>query len=245
MSNTNVQGEPEDAVERIDPTTNGDIEDEPMHSPLTPAQFRSVLQQLDALGLTWTADVPPHLRAKDVKTRTAFPNKELGEIQQKYPSFPRELGNVIFYALTGSESMQSVIGSTEDADQKVLIARELVINQRPDFRSEFFFKYAIKVPYFVDLDWEVVIKAYERNVKDMPRIPYALLSLVFRQPLSPRVLIGGPGTEANEQETLTVAVDGHLVEKLIGSLTEARAALMRAQELAGEIGDKTETKERQ
>ena len=117
----------------------------------------------------------------------------------------------------------------KDADEKAQIARDLVINLRRGFTSEFFFKYAIKVPYFVDLDWEVVIKTYERNVRSMPRIPYALLSLVFRHSISPRL---GLDIDAGERQTLTVAVDENLIEKLIASLAEAKVALQRAGELA-------------
>lgn len=239
-SNTDVQSKPEDAIERIAPSVeeNGD-KYEPVRPPLNPEEFRSVLQEIDALNLTWTADIPPLLRLKDPKSKEeAFPSKELHEIQRKYPSFPTELGNVIFYALTGSSAMRSLLGDRDEVEQKVEIARELVIDQRADFCNEFFFKYAIKVPYYVDLDWEVVVKAFERNVQEMPRIPYALLSLVFRQSMSPRLLISGD-PETSERETLTVAVDEHLIDKLIESLTDAKGALKKAQRIASALNDKT------
>lgn len=228
-SNTDVQDKLGDAQEQVTPSRVADEEELESSQPLSLDEFRSVLQRIDDLELTWTADLPPLLRSKKKASQTAFPAKEISEIQEKYRDFPTELGNVLYYALTGSEVMRSMIGA-EDAEGKAQIARDLVINQRRDFSSEFFFKYAIKVPYFVDLDWEVVIKAYERNVREMPRIPYAILSLVFRQSMSPRFMLG-IDAEAGERETLTVAVDENLIEKLISSLNEARAALGRAGQI--------------
>jgi hypothetical protein len=231
-----VQDKPEDAIETI-PTAGNDDEDEKIRGPLGPEEFRAVLEKIDSLGLTWTADVPPLLRPRDLKfEKESFPAKEIIEIQNEYPDFPEELGHVIFYALTGSEVMRSTLGSSEDTESKVNIARELVIDRRPDFSSEFFFKYAIKVPYFVDLDWEVVVKAFERNVRDMPRIPYALLSLAFRQSMSPRLF--GADIESGRRRTLTVAVDSNLIDKLIASLTEAKDALMKAGRLTMHLNEK-------
>lgn len=241
MSSTDIQDKSGDAIEHVDTSPGMPIsgdEDETVRPPLSPDEFRSVLQQIDALGLTWTADLPPLLRSKDSKAQEAFPAQELSEVQHKYPTFPNELGNVISYALTGSDVMRSMIGNAEDAEQKAQIARELIIGQRADFSAEFFFKYAIKVPYFVDLDWEVVVKAFERNVRVTPPIPYALLSLVVRRTMSPRFLIGADA-EGGERETLTVAVNVRLIEKLIDSLTGAKSALKEAGRLAERLTKRT------
>lgn len=246
-SNLDIQDKPEDAVEptveSVAVTHDGDEDDE-AQQPLSTEEFRSVLEQIDSLGLTWTADVPPSLRSKRPKLEAqSYPAKGITEIQNKYPNFPDELGSVIFYALTGSEVMRSIIGTADEADLKAQIVRELVIDQRPDFTSEFFFKYAIKVPYFVDLDWEVVVKAFERNVRDMPRIPYALLSLAFRQSITPR-FIGTNIVESGRSRTFTVAVDSHLIEKLISSLTEAKDALKKAEGLVVSLNEKSDNAEK-
>lgn len=245
-SNLDIQDKPENASETAVETVtaviqNGD--DDEIDTPLSTEEFRSVLEQINNLGFTWTADVPPSLRSKRLKSEEeSFPAKVITEIQNKYPNFPDELGSVIFYTLTGSEVIRSIIGTADEADLKAQIVRELVINQRPDFTSEFFFKYAIKVPYFVDLDWEVVVKAFERNVRDMPRIPYALLSLAFRQSITPRFI--GTSTEAGRSRTFTVAVDSHLIDRLISSLTEAKDALKKAEGLVVSLNEKSDNAEK-
>jgi hypothetical protein len=245
-SNLDIQDKPEDAgesaIESAAVSLDDSDDDDEVLRPLSIEEFRSVLEQIDNLGLTWTADVPPSLRAKKPKSQATYPAKDIAEIQNKYPDFPDELGFVIFYALTGSETMRSMIGPADEADLKVQIVRELVIGQRSDFTSEFFFKYAIKVPYFVDLDWEVVVKAFERNVRDMPRIPYALLSLAFRQSITPRFI--GTNMESGRSRRFTVAVDSHLIEKLISSLTEAKAALKKAEGLALSLNENSDSAEK-
>src|SRR6185436_5604569 len=42
-----------------------DDEDDEDPRPLTPVQFRTALQQVDSLGLTWTADSVPVIKAKE------------------------------------------------------------------------------------------------------------------------------------------------------------------------------------
>src|SRR5437867_3405664 len=74
-------------------------EEEAAHGPLTSDEFRSVLEQTDALGLTWSADIPPRIKPKNGEKRDILLSEEYAKIQQKYPSFPRELGLVMFHAL--------------------------------------------------------------------------------------------------------------------------------------------------
>ena len=196
------------------------------HRPLSSDEFRSVLQRLDALNLTWTPDIPPLVRSREVGANDFLFSEEYISIQESHPNFPQELGFAIFHALTGSKSSGSFLGTKEEADQKAKAVREFL--DTPEFRKEFFFRYAIKVPYFLDLDWEVVIKAAEKNVETMPRIAYALLSLVFRQPTT--AITGG-----KEKETLTVAVDEKLIDRLMSSLSDVKTALVKAQKVATSI----------
>lgn len=188
--------------------------------PLTAHEFRDVLQQIDALGLTWTADLVPGLRPKGREGYEALLGREYKEIQRQYPHLPRELGLVVFHALTGRSVSSRLTDTEEDLAAKVAVVREILLTG--DYRAEFFFKHAIKVPYFANVDWEVVIKAFEKNVKDMPAIPYALLSLHFYG-------ANEFHQEEEERQTMTVAVDERLVDRLIKSLTEVKAALKRTR----------------
>jgi hypothetical protein len=77
----------------------------------------------------------------------------------------------------------------------------------------------VKVPYFSDLDWEVVFKVYERNVKEPPAISYALLSLEFED----------PGRTTNGKRRVVVAADEDMVERLIKYLSEVKLALEKSR----------------
>jgi len=184
--------------------------------PLTPDEFRDALQKIDALGLSWTADLQPSIRAKTPDNEAALLSNEFLELQERYPSLPRELGSVVFHTLTGSKAPEVIVGNEEVLKQKVAAVHEFVITT--DYRSEFFFKHAIKVPYFTDIDWEVVFKLGEKNVKGLPAISYALLSLLFHNPSVPGRRIAG-------HQTATVAVNEFLVNRLIEILSEVKNAL--------------------
>lgn len=210
------------------PNTETEAHDEESIRPLTPEEFRSVLERISALGLTWTADLPPRIRLQSDDKPGILISEEYGKIQREYPSFPRELGLVVFYALTGSEMAAAFSGEEKtQLESKALAVRELLVTS--EYKGEFFFKYAIKMPYLVDVDWEIVIKAFERNVREMPRIPYALLSLVFRQPTDPALPVS---FDAADRETLTVAVNEHLVDTLLRTLEEVKSRLQKAQKIA-------------
>jgi hypothetical protein len=202
-------------------------EENAIHFALSPEEFRATLERLDALGLTWTSDIPPLIRAKTPESRLAIRRDEFLKIQKQYPDFPHELSHVILYALTGREGDRRVIGTTEEARQKADSVRRLIINPNPNFESEFFFKYAIKVPYFVDLDWEVVVKTFEKDVQDVPHIPYALVSLVFGQSGTPGIP-SASGIDVVERDTITVAMNEMIVDRLIKHLTALKGALEKA-----------------
>ncbi|HKV41220.1 MAG TPA: hypothetical protein VJX67_18585 [Blastocatellia bacterium] len=183
-------------------------------------EFRSVLEKVSALGLTWTAELPPRITAKEELLRSSVFGEEYRKIQEQYPAFPHELFHVLYYALTGRKDLG--VESDSELDAKASVLQELLIT--PEFRGEFFFKHAIKVPYFVDLDWEIVIKAFERGVHSMPRIPYALLALEFRD-----------SDAAEGSRKVTVAVNAPLIDRLLKSLEEAKLALHRAQAVANSL----------
>lgn len=201
-------------------------EDEEELEPLTPDEFREVLQQIEALGLTWTADRYPRIKAKDVKSEGALFSGAFEEIQGEYPGLPRELSVVLSYALTGNKAFIAggvdAVGGEDFLEQKSETVRELLIT--PDFRAEFFFKHAIKVPYFESIDWEVVLKTYEKNVGRPVGVPYALLLLTFHN-TNPKA------SKIDEHQNVTVAVDEGLIDRLMGTLLEVKLALENSREL--------------
>jgi hypothetical protein len=204
--------------------------------PLSAEEFRSVLEALDSMGLTWTADLPPLMTTKREKLTTdSFSGNAYRDLQERYPSFPHELYHVMLYALTGKKTgPRKLMEESDNLERKAQALRDILIT--PEYRGEFFFKYAIKVPYFVDIDWEIVIKAFERNVQEMPRIPYALLMLGFRQPTDPLVPLGYP--EAPERRRVTVAVNEEMVDTLLESLQQTKRLLREAREIAETIAAK-------
>ncbi len=158
---------------------------------------------------------------------------ELAQLQRTYPNFPLELGAVISYILTGRK-LHSLAGNKELHEKKAAVVRESsFITEK--YRSEFFFKHSIKVPYFSDLDWEVVVKAFERNVEETPGIAYALLSLEFEDP---------KGRSINRSRTLTVAVDQYLVEQLINSLSDVKLALQKSKSITDVLDNQARLKEK-
>lgn len=206
-------------------------EEDIRHSPISAEEFRTVLESLGEFGLTWSADIPPRPRfKKGVEPGQAF-GIEYFKIQSKYPTFPRELGAVVMAAIMGSKQQAALVGSEDVLKEKVAILHDIGLIT-PEYRSEFFFKHAIKVPYFEDADWEIVIKAYERAVKPMPRSAYALLSLTFRKPLDTTLPIDEASDEYIRPDFVTVAVNDYLLDKLIIQLTDAKKALGRAQQQA-------------
>jgi hypothetical protein len=196
--------------------------DKPKTGPLSTDDFRSVLQQVHALGLTWTADAPPRLIAQKPGIENTTTLAAVQKLARSYPNFTEELGATIWYILTGSKSLAS--GQTkEDLEAKAAIVLESgLISDK--YRSEFFFRFATKVPYFSDLDWEVVVKAYEKNVQEMPGVTYALVSLQFRNPI---------GVSSPPPHAVTIALDGHSVERLIKILTDVKNALGKSTDVAG------------
>jgi hypothetical protein len=195
--------------------------------PLSPEEFRNALQKMDALGLTWTADSIPRVIAKD-ESDDAFLSEEFMQLQEAYPDLPRELSGVVFYALTGMPSHESIVGGKEDLEKKVSTVREFLLTS--EYRADFFFKHALKIPYFEAIDWEVLFKTHERNVAGMPGVAYALLMLSFHNP-NPRI------GKLDQHQNVTVAANLKLVDKLIGILIDVRTALEDARKLTDKLNE--------
>jgi hypothetical protein len=201
---------------------------EKRRGPLTSDEFTEAWHELRTLGITWTADIPPIPSFLKGYNRDAAFWKEYTELQKKFPTFPRELAIAVLHGLVKPQP-------GTDLDEKVNIIRSDLLTH--EYRSEFFFKYAIKVPYFEDVDWEVVIKAHERGVAAMPKIAYALLRLSFRAPDYTFSMEGVDEDNYQEPEVLTVAVNEELIDKLVERLLEARKALDKTQKVAESLTD--------
>lgn len=204
-----------------------DDDDEPERKPLTPEEFREALTAIDKLGLTWTADMVPDLKAKTVEAEAALAGEELEALQGKYPHLPYEIHLAVTYALTGNKAGADAAGGLEWFDKKAETVNEVLIDN--DYRSEFFFKYAIKIPYLKDIDWEVVFKVYERGITKPLGIPYGVLTLTLQDPF-----FTGRGSGARKT---TVAVDMALVNELLTILNEVKSNLESAKHLRDKLSE--------
>jgi len=190
---------------------------EPQLSPvLTPAEFRSVLDEIDRLGLTWTSDLPPTVVARDGTANGAFATEKFDEIEERYPTLPNELGYVIWYALTGTEPVPHSVGSEEDLQAKAAIVRETIIT--PAFQDDFLFRHMLKLPRFENVEWEVIVKTSESGVQRFPGNAYGLVS----------ILLESNSPYGDENESFTFAVNASRLTRLITVLDEMRDALHRA-----------------
>jgi hypothetical protein len=195
-------------------------EEEEEFVPLTPEAFEKALSEVDALGLTWTADRSPIVKPKTAEAEGALIGERFEELQDRYPHLPFEVFLATSHYLTGSEAFAQVAGGEESLKRKAEIAARFIIDH--DYRTEFFFRSAIKVPYLRDVDWEVVTKLYERGVRDKVNISYGLLALSFQDPFN-------TGKGRPPIRHFTVAVDEMLVNSLLEALTELKSRLVSAR----------------
>lgn len=191
-------------------------------------EFRAALQQVNELDLTWTGDIIPRIQPKEPQRIDRRSSPEFLQLTEKHPYLPYELGTIIRFLLMGKVTPEEVGESESEFLQKAAIVKEMVIT--PDFRAEFFFSHSIKVPHFIDVDWEVVVKAYENNVNGSPGIVYGLLSLSLFRPETP-----WEGKSRNNKQSVTVAVNERLADKLIKSLEQLKVALQNAKRDAEEF----------
>jgi hypothetical protein len=219
------------------PTANGAVEEFPLavaapgtdaeqesQSPLTPENFRAVLQEIDSLGLTWSTDLPPELMAKTTDGAGNFASQKLQQIEESYPTLPNELGYVIWYALTGTEPLTDLVGTPEDLQAKAEIVHELLIT--PEFRDEFLFSQMVKVPFFDNLDWEVVVKTCEQGVQRFPGNAYALVT----------ILMEGNAHYGDKRDAVTFAINETRLERLLATFIDMRDALRRGREISDHLG---------
>lgn len=207
-----------------------EIEDEfedNTEEPLSSDEFRKAIEKIDELGLTWTADSPPLIKPKNEESEVNLGNEEFLQIQTAHPNLPSEIGFVIGYALTGNKTYANLVGGLENLASKAEIFKQKVVT--PEFRSEFFFKHAIKVPYLHDIDWEVVLKLSENNVEGMPAVAYGLLSLTLREPYS--------NSFASNHRHLTVAVNEKSLDRFIEIFTKIKSRLNISLELTKSMTD--------
>lgn len=184
--------------------------------PLTPEQFEDGLRRIDALGLTFTVDLYPSLVAKNESSSDLIDVDELEEIRKKYPTLPREVGFVAHSTLTGREDALELFGGSESFERKSQIVKEVVLTQ--EYKSDFFFQHALKVPFFEDIDWEVNFKTHEKGVRGVVYVPYALLMLTFHNP-NPRI------GHFDAHQNVTVAVNRDLLDTMLATLNDVRTAL--------------------
>jgi hypothetical protein len=186
-------------------------------SPLSPADFEYVARRLVELGLSWTPDAAPSL----IKTGLGELNhEEIRRLMTSYPGFQREFRALVHLALTGHTQHAELVGDREVAPAKTQTVLSLLSEE---FRSEFFFRNATKVPRFVDLDWEVVVKSAERGVARVPGTHYALLRLQAQ---------GERGTSA-----LIFAVNEVAARALLEEVRSVLAAIEGAREHGPAIRD--------
>ena len=201
--------------------------DEEDSEPMTPEEFRDALERLDKLGLTWTADVSPQIKAKTPEAEAALVCEEFSDVQNEYPGLPFEIYLACSYALTKDRIFAMASGNQESLKEKANIASEVVIDAA--FRHEFFFKHAIKVPYLSDIDWEVVFKLYEKGAEGIAGIPYGLLALSLQDPFNTN--------RVPNQRHITVAVDETLVNKLLESLNKVKLKLENARRISDVLNE--------
>lgn len=196
--------------------TEEDEDDEP--PPMTPEEFEKAIREVDGLGLSWSADATPRVKAKSTETESSLLSDEFEKLQDAYPRLPYEVYLAASYYLTQSPLYASEAGGIENLKRKADVARELIVT--PEYRRAFFFQSSIKVPYLKDIDWEVVFKLNERGVKGVPGIAYGLLALTLQDPF----FTGRPGNIRN----ITVAVDERLTDYLLKILNEVKSTLASA-----------------
>lgn len=192
--------------------------DEAPPKPTTGDEFSSILREVDGLGWQWSTDDPPALIAKPSMT----PDTDaLNTLSKKYPSFPRELSHIIKHALWGWSPDIDIVGPPADLPAKVASVSSMILTD--EYRSQFFFEHATRLRKFYDLDWEIMVKAAERNINRVPGTVYANISLETSETQ--------PDFEERTAATL-FAADARALKRMITLLQDALKALEKAQTMA-------------
>jgi len=203
-----------------------ELTEEEEDAPLTPEDFEEALKKVDALGYTFTAELFPSIVPKD-KTTSLISNDEFKELEEKYPTLPRELGIIVYSILTDGTAL---IGGIEGFEKKSDIVNKIILTD--DFRAEFYFNHALKVPYLENIDWEVILKTHEHGVKGVVNVPYALLMLTFHN-TNPRI------GKLDIHKNITVAVNKLLIDKILATLTDVRISLEESEKMRDILNNKS------
>ncbi len=195
-------------------------------APLTPEQFHDGISRLTKLGFAFSPDLRPEVVRK---TDAPDPVDDVAyrKLQEDYPSLPYEAGLVIYQTLTGGNKESELLGGAESLKEKSKIATEFLIDE--NFKADFFFRHALKIPFLESIDWEVVIKTHERGVPGPIAVPYSIVTMVMHDSNANR---------GNEHQNITVALNANLVDKLLARLTEIRTALKSSATMCGTIDKK-------
>lgn len=195
------------------------VKNEQEKRPLTGEEFSEILRRIDALGLTWTEDMPPSMRAKEAQYEEALNSPQLDEIQSKYPRFPYELGNVILHILVGNELSPDVVANEDDLAIKVETTSELVVSS--EYKHEFFFQNSLKLPYLDEVDWEVSMKLLENGIDAFPFVHYAAISIDLQNPFNAELV----------PDRVTFVVDEKRIQRLMSVLKDAQISLEKARQM--------------
>lgn len=151
--------------------------DEPPNlSPPTNAQeFVASLESLYDMGWAFDSSYPARLTRIDDQPPTPPELNKLAETRAACPSLPHEIAELAWYALTGNQPDEQIVGDTDTVEAKINAVRHLVIND--DYRERFYLQTCSKLPRYRGIDWEVVIKAAERGHSATPWYPYALVTV--------------------------------------------------------------------
>lgn len=209
----------EDAIEEKLEEFEDEDEDIP---PLTLEEFEDGLRRIDGLGLTFSVDLFPSIVAKNEASPELINSNEFESLQEQYPTLPREVGFVAHNTLTGRKDALELLGGIESFEKKSEIVRELVLTD--EYKADFFFMHALKVPYFESIDWEVILKTHEKGVEGVVSVPYALLMLTFHN-TNPRV------GQLDVHQNITAAVNLDLIDKLLATFTKIRTALEESHKM--------------
>ena len=190
-------------------------------SPLDLAELKRVLARLAKLGLQWTADLPPRLRPVSTNDNAALRSAEFNQIVTLYPHLPLEVAALILFVVTGTKPDKKLVGSVSDLAKKSELIKSTIVTA--DYKSEFFFENAIKLQKLCGLDWEVVIKTYEKDVSGIPACPYAIFSLTLHK------------SENSEHKHVTFATDIRGIRRLKKALSEVEEQFDTAVKLADKL----------
>jgi COMM domain-containing protein len=204
--------------EKIVANRADEIETEQEYKPLSGDEFQNVFQIIEALDLTWTEDFPPLVKAKDPGKQSGATGKKLKEIFETYPTFPNELNVIIVHILLGAEASSDIVGTKKDLAKKVAAVSQSILT--PSYRHEFFFK-RLRLPHFSDVDWDIEMKLFEREIESQPIMPYAIISIDIEESFR----------EDEEIKTITFAADKKRIQKLVTLLEEAKANLEKAHRM--------------